>query len=107
MLADGGSPAVFALAPHSVMLADGGAPAVFALPPLAVMLADGGAPAVLACAPLAVMLAGLCSHLPPALAGGPTLGFFLVRPPSPAFPPALSFFFKSLVLGPLNSLLWC
>jgi hypothetical protein len=52
MLADGGAPALLALAPLSVVFADGGSPAVLALAPHSVVLADGGAPAVLALAPL-------------------------------------------------------
>ena len=40
--ADGVTPAVHALAPHSVVLADGGAPAVLAFAPHSVVLADGG-----------------------------------------------------------------
>ena len=76
VLADGGAPAVLALAPdsrlcsqmeappqslhlapHSVVLADGGAPAVLAPAPHSVVLADGGGPAVLAFAPHSVVLA--------------------------------------------------
>ena len=55
--ADGGAPAVLALAPLTVMRADAGVPAALAPAPDAVMLTDTRAPAVLALAPLAVMLA--------------------------------------------------
>jgi len=55
VLADGGAPAVLALAPASVVLADGGAPALLASAPLSVVLADGGAPTVLALVPQTVI----------------------------------------------------
>ena len=74
MLADGGAPAVLALASASVVLADGGAPAVLADAPLS----DGGAPAVLAFAPHSVVLADGGAPAVLALAPQPVV---LARPP--------------------------
>jgi len=64
LLANGCAPSVLALAPHSVVLEDGGAPAVLALAPLSVVLADGGAPAVLALAPHSVIESVPCCSCP-------------------------------------------
>ena len=89
MLADGGAPAVLALAPPSVVLADGGAPSVLALAPPSVVLADGGAPAVLASAPLSVVRAdggapAVLAFAPPSvvLADGGASSFHAPAPPS-------------------------